>query len=238
MSNILVIGATGDVGRGIVEILLEHGHRVVGAARKAGRLEALANALGHPPRFATVAGSLASDAEAEALREAAQRLIAPLDAVVVSVNAPRQSMGPILDKTTEEVASLVRQDLISHFTAARAFLPALTSGGTYVGIGGGTADFLLPDGVYMSLGQAALRMMYRGIARETSDRPIHLRELIVASVVNGASTRDAADPLWVTDREIGEQVAAIVADPGAFPETIQRISRRDASGKPLLSAGN
>lgn len=238
MSNILVIGATGDVGRGIVEVLLEKGHRVAAAARRAGRLEVLANELGHPEALVIVPGSLASDDEAEELRREVQRRLSPLEGVVVSVNAPRQSMGPILDKTTEELTSLVRQDLISHFTAARAFLPALAEGGTYVGIGGGTADFLMPDGVYMSLGQAGLRMMYRGIAKEQGERPVHLRELILASVVNGASTRDRADPLWVTDREIGEHVAAILADPAAFPETVQRISRRDSSGRPTVSAGN
>jgi hypothetical protein len=78
--------------------------------------------------------------------------------------------------------------------------------------------------------------MYRGLAAELASNPVQVRELIIASIVNGASTRDRADPEWVTDAEIGEQAAAIVENPLAFPDPIWRIARRDGTGRPVFGA--
>jgi NAD(P)-dependent dehydrogenase (short-subunit alcohol dehydrogenase family) len=233
--NVVVIGGSGDVGRGIVRVLLEQGHRVVAAARHAGGLAALSEALGHPVRLRTVTGSLASDDAAAAMLQAVLGVFAEIDAVIVSVNAPRQP-ARLLTHSTDDLAALIRGDLITHYAAARTFISALQPQGVYIGIGGGSCDFILEGGVPQSVAQAGLRMLYRGLAHEFAEKPVELRQLIIASIVNGASTRDRADPQWVTDTEIGEQVAAIVDNPRTFPGPILRIARRDNSGRPVFSA--
>ncbi len=235
MKNIVVIGATGDVGRGIVAALLSAGQQVAGVARNAQRLAALAAKLGASPRFHGIAGSLASDASAATTLRTVQSKLARLDAVVVTVNTPRQP-APLTSYASEQFAALIGGDLVTHFTAARCFVPALAAGGIYVGIGGGSCDFVLHDGVPQSVAQAGLRMLYRGLAHEYRDQEVHIRELIIASVVNGVSTRAFADPSWVTEQEIGAQVTAIIERPTAFPGPILRIARRDASGQPVFSA--
>ena len=218
-----MIGATGQVGAGIVRTLAERGHHVVASGRNA---ETLATLVG--PNIHAVPGSVASDEEAAVLADQ----VGPVSGVIVSVNSARRS-APLLAYDSDELAARIRGDLLVHFTAARTFLPRLPRDGILLGIGGGSADFILEGGVYMSMAQAALRMMYRGLAHE-NETP-HIRQLTVASVVNSPATRADADPAWVTDREIGEQVAAMVERPDAFPGTVWRIARRDESGQPVIS---
>jgi NAD(P)-dependent dehydrogenase (short-subunit alcohol dehydrogenase family) len=231
--RVAVIGASGDVGRGITAALLDRGHQVIAVARNASRLDALRQSCGAPPTLEVLAGSVAADADAAQLAaELCNRCGRP-DAVVVTVNAPRQP-GSLLELRSDAFAALIAQDLVSHFTAARAFVPLLAPGGVLLGIGGGSCDFVLKGGIPQSNAQAALRMLYRGLAEECRGR-IQVRELIIASVVNGASNRRDAHPSWVTDREVGTQVAAMLEQPEQFANPIWRIARRDASGRPVVS---
>jgi NAD(P)-dependent dehydrogenase (short-subunit alcohol dehydrogenase family) len=232
--NVVVLGATGDVGRGIVMALMQAGHAVAAVARNAQRLAALGGELGDPEALVCVTGSLASDAEAGELLRATRAHMPTMDAVVVSVNARRQP-APLLTHSSASFATLINQDLVTHYTAARCFAPALAPGGILLGIGGGSCDFVLHEGVPQSVAQGGLRMLYRGLAHEFRDQAIAVRELIIASVVNGASTRAFADPLWVTELEVGQQVAGILSDPAAHPGPILRIARRGASSKPVYS---
>jgi NAD(P)-dependent dehydrogenase (short-subunit alcohol dehydrogenase family) len=210
MKNIAVIGATGEVGGGIVQALLARGHHVTAIARSHAKLTNLAQSLGNPTNLTLVTGSLESDSTAAALVQS----LPPLDAVAVSVNGPRVT-API-------------------YTAARAFIPILPETGVFLGIGGGSADFILEDGAHLSAAQAGLRMLYRGLALETPN--VHVKELTVASVVNSPATRAVAHELWVTDLEIGEHVARIIENPGDFPNPIWRLTRRDGSGLPGFAA--
>jgi NAD(P)-dependent dehydrogenase (short-subunit alcohol dehydrogenase family) len=233
--SVLVIGATGDVGSGIVKVLLERGHAVIAAARHAGRLAVLRDRLGHFHALQTAAGSLETEEHAGELLARVRQLCSAIDAVIVSVNTPREP-SPLLARTSDSLAALLQGDVIAHFAAARTFIPAISAGGILLGIGGGSCDFILRGGVPQSAAQAALRMLYRGLASELASNPVQVRELIIASIVNGASTRGRADPLWVTDTEIGAQVSAIVENPAAFPEPILRMARRDGTGRPVFSA--
>ena len=234
---VAVIGASGAVGRGITAALLERGHTVIAIARHAGRLDDLRDFVSAAGSLRTVVGSVASDPEAESLSEAlaetCRQLGGPLAAAVVSVNAARKA-APLLSHGSDSYAALIEQDLVSHFTAARAFIPLLPPDGMLLGIGGGSADFVLQGGIPQSNAQAALRMLYRGLAEECRGRT-QVKELIVASVVNGFGNRSDAHPDWVTDREIGMQVAMMLEQPAQFAEPIWRIARRDATGRPVVS---
>ncbi|MDT3671263.1 MAG: SDR family oxidoreductase [Aromatoleum sp.] len=225
MANIVVIGGSGEIGRGIVEVLLRHGHSVVAVGRQPQKLARLAETLGHPPRLRTLAGSVGSDAEAEALRAALVAGHAPVDGVVVSVNAPR-SPAPLLSHGSDTLAAVLGTDMLTHYAAAKALVPLLAPGGSFIGIGGGSADFVLEGGIALSVAQAGLRMLYRGLAHEFRTRQVHVHELIVASVVDSASTRHFADPHWVSDIDIGEQIARMFATPEAYADPIWRIARR------------
>jgi NAD(P)-dependent dehydrogenase (short-subunit alcohol dehydrogenase family) len=236
LKNLIVIGATGDVGQGIVGACVHRGHQVLAIARNADRLEKLVSGIDHAGRLRSLIGSLESDSSATRLLGEVQALLPKLDGVVISVNGRRQP-ATLLSHSSDSLTRVIQGDLIAHYSAARAFLAALVDGGTYIGIGGGSCDFILEGGIPQSVAQAGLRMLYRGLAHELGERPrVHLRELIIASVVNGTSTREFAEPGWVTDREIGEHVVDIIESPAAYPEPIRRIARRDATGRPVVSA--
>lgn len=232
MANLVVIGATGDVGRGIVRALIERGHAVAAAARNLARLSELHREMGVPNGLHIVRGALDDDAAAGRLLDAARAVLPAIDGVAVAINAPRERTD-LLPLDSDRFAGFLASDLVAHFTAARTFIPALSAAGTYVGIGGGSADFILEGGAHMSIAQAALRMMHRALAHEAKGR--HVRQLTVASVVNGATTRAQADPAWVTAEEIGAQVAAMIERPHDFPQPVWRIARRDGSGRPAIS---
>ena len=168
MRRLLVVGATGDVGQGIVAAAREAGWRVVAAARDETKLARLAAAhAGAEVR--TVRGDLASEASAQALWTEAVACFGGLEAVVVSVNAPN-TFGALLDWSPDELRAVLDQNVITHFVAAKTFIPRLPEDGVFIGIGGGTADFIIPKMGHVSMAQAALRMMYRAIGRERRGR--------------------------------------------------------------------
>jgi NAD(P)-dependent dehydrogenase (short-subunit alcohol dehydrogenase family) len=235
MKCYVVVGASGDVGRGIVEVLIRRGHQVVAVARRKERLCALADDLANPAALTVLPGSLESEDTGAHLAAALRQISPVVDGVVIAVNAERR-WAPLLSQTADELMAVLRTDLVSHFVAARALLPQLSEGGTFLSIGGGSADFIPDQGISASVAQAGLRMLCRGLAHELSGRSFGLRELIIASVVNGATTRKVARREWVTDLEIGEQVARMLEQPDQFPDPIWRISRRDESGRPVVSA--
>jgi len=230
--TLLVIGATGDVGQGISRSARNMGWSVVGAARNPTKLRDLADSVAHMSsgRFHPCEGDVSTESGAQDLWQAAIAAAGRVDAVVVSVNAPNRACR-LLDWTAEELANLFQANLLSHFNAAKVMLPLLPDDGMLMGIGGGTADFVIPAMAPLSMAQAALRMMYRGLSREREQGAL-VCELMLASMINGASKRDQAKPEWLTDDEIGRHVCAILANPGNFPDPVIKIAQRSDIGGP------
>jgi NAD(P)-dependent dehydrogenase (short-subunit alcohol dehydrogenase family) len=225
MERLLVIGAGGDVGRGIVEAARSAGHEVVAAGR---RLEGLAF---HAERGASIiAGDLSTEQGALALWEAARAPFGGIDAVIVSVTAPGMAR-PLSEWTATALNALVADNLLTHFNAIKTILPRLPEAGMLIGIGGGTADFVVPGMAHVSMMQAAQRMMYRGFARERKAGAA-LRELMLVSMISGASKRKHAQPDWLLDVEVGQHVCAILADRETFKGPILRLTARGQVGLP------
>ena len=83
----------------------------------------------------------------------------------------------------------------------------------------------------MSMSQAALRMMYRGLAKERVEGA-KLRELMIVSMVAGRSNREEAPEEWITDREVGLHVCAILDEPERFPGPVLQLRSRSQVGQP------
>jgi NAD(P)-dependent dehydrogenase (short-subunit alcohol dehydrogenase family) len=220
LKRLLVVGAGGDIGQGIVRAAADSDWRVVAAGRNSERLDRL-----RETNVAAVSGDLGTEEGAAALWQAACSVWGGLDGVVVTVNAPNQPK-PLLQHSTAELRDLFHSNLLTHFIAAKTFIPLLAPDGVYVGIGGGTADFIIPQLTQVSMAQAALRMMYRGVVRENRDGP-PIRELMIASMVNGPRTREHAAPSWITDLEVGKHVCAILSEPARFPGPILKLQDRE-----------
>ncbi|HXQ25075.1 MAG TPA: hypothetical protein VN822_01590 [Candidatus Acidoferrales bacterium] len=68
--------------------------------------------------------------------------------------------------------------------------------------------------------------------RSAANLPVAVRELLIASMVNGESRRAIAQPEWVTDLDVGEHVRAILERPRDFPDLIQTLRSRQQVGLP------
>lgn len=231
--TLLVVGAAGDVGQGIVAAGLASGRRVIAAGRTPEKLARIA--ARHPgAELVTLVGDIGSEGGAAALWDKAASTAGRIDAVAVSVGSVGKVQA-LMDWSAADLLGSITNNLLVHFVAAKTFLPRLPEDGLFIGIGGGTADFIIPKMAHMSMSQAALRMMYRGLARERRDGA-KLRELMIVSMVNGESTRNTAKPEWVTETDVGQHVCAILDDPERFPEPILQLRSRAQVGKPEASA--
>lgn len=226
MKKLLVIGAAGDVGQGIVAAAMARGWRVAGSGRSRARLDALAAQHGG---MMAIAGDVGSPESAATLMEQARQSLGGLDGVVVSVNAPA-GFRPLFENDEDSLVALFRSNIVSHFHAAKAALAALPAGGALLGLGGGMADWVPPQGAHLSMMQAGLRNFYRGLVKEYPDRIV--RQMQIASMVNGASKREIAQASWLTDLECGTHACAILDNPEAFKGPIVVLKSRDEVGLP------
>lgn len=222
--TLLVVGAGGDVGQGIARAACARGWNVIAAGRDETRLAAALGGMGGE-QLAICPGDLATEDGAKSLWDAAYSLTGGIDAVVISVNAPNR-LALLSDWTEEGLKDLFATNLITHFHAAKVMLPRLPDDGILIGIGGGTADNVIPKMAHLSVIQAGLRMLYQGLASERKTGA-EVRELIIASMVNGASKRDRARPDWVTDDDVGRHVCAVLSEPNRFPGPILQLKTRE-----------
>jgi NAD(P)-dependent dehydrogenase (short-subunit alcohol dehydrogenase family) len=222
--KLLVIGGAGDVGQGIVGAAAARGWQVAAAGRTGATLEAVAARIGG---VIPVVGDVGSPEAAASLMSDARAALGGLDAVIVSVNAPA-SFRPLFENDAESLIALFRSNVISHFNAAKAALNALPADGVLLGMGGGMADWVPPNGTHQSIVQAGLRNFYRGLAKEYRDRTV--RQMQIVSMVNGESKREVAQDSWLTDRECGDHACAIVARPAEFKGPVVVLKSRDQVG--------
>ncbi|GAA3513496.1 hypothetical protein GCM10022234_05300 [Aeromicrobium panaciterrae] len=206
MKRVAVIGATGDVGRGVVREAVSRGWEVVAVSRDASRARDLAS-LG----VRIVTADLTDESAATAL--ATELDAAHLDAVVVATNVP-SSRTFVLNHQSRDLVDSVARTLLSHHVTMRAFLPLMDAGSVFLGVGGGMADFVVKGYAHASVAQAAQRMLYRTVAAEWLTHPVVL-ELLVQSMVAGDSNRESAPATWLTDAQIGARICDILDDPGS-----------------------
>jgi len=211
LRTVLVIGATGDVGRGAVAACLARGWTVTAVARSQEGLEELA-AAHESPRLRIVAASVGDESGARELAESTVR-DAPL-AVVNAISTPWGAVT-VLETDYALAASYWQQYLGSHLAVIKAFVPLLGPESLLLGVGGGMADFVGAGQAVISMSQAAERMLYRTLALEVGTAGPAVRELLIVSKVRGHSNRLAAHPVWLSDTEIGARIADIIEDPFA-----------------------
>ena len=225
MKNILIIGAAGDVGQGLVAQFLGAGYRVLATGRNAQRLEVLRHRFAGEASLEVLTGDVSNETTAAALRDAAIERLGKLDAVIASVAAPHRQRA--LDGiSADEFAELFRDNVLTHFVAAKTFLPVIEPAGLYLALGGGMADLLIPRAGHTGVCQAALRRLYLAFAAEFGAR-VRVRELMIYSVVAGASNRAKARAEWLTDDEIGRYAVAIFEQPERFVEPIVKLQSRE-----------
>lgn len=207
---LIILGATGGVGRGVVRAALERGHPVVAVARHADALDALK--LEHPGAdLATLPGSVASDAEGAALAERLRELRRPIAGIVASVCGSTSS-GRVLDQPAAFLRRKLDEDLLPHLAAARHLLPLLSEAGhgNYLLIGGPGSEHPWAGYGHRSIGAAALRMLARVLHDEARALNVRVQLLAIDVPVCTGANRKHASSRWPSALAIGQQAVALI----------------------------
>jgi NAD(P)-dependent dehydrogenase (short-subunit alcohol dehydrogenase family) len=223
----VILGATGTVGRGIVRRLHASGWNVIAVARDEGKLASLASEVGG---LTVISGSVDGDELAAASAASVSQVTSRIDAVVTAINIPPTTIR-LLDSPTETLVDTFRGNVVTHLCAARAFLPLLSPGGRYVGIGGGMADFTFSGLGPVSMCQAAQRNLFRFLALETEGRDVSVVELMLFSNIVDPADDASASPREIRADEVGEHVRAVIEQPSVFPGPILVLKSRKQVGQ-------
>ncbi len=208
--TVLVAGATGLVGEAIVRALAASPAvgTVAVSSRSDGRLEGLRARLGDALAARTVPFRADAGDGDDALRlvGAVIERCGQIDVAVASLGSGEPDGRCLLEVDAASYAALMQEMLGSHIAFARAVLPRLAPGGSYLGIGGGAAFSPMPGGGVISMAAAAQVMMTRVLAAERARPDVSVRELVVDARVRGPGERQARgsiDP---------DEVAAVVEE--------------------------
>lgn len=207
--TIVVAGGTGDVGVGIVVALTELGAEVVVPVRSIAKVDALRTELRQPDRLTAIEGFPTDEAGVTRLRDALAK-IGPIDATVASLGSWVQH-GTLMDLDVDTLRSAADGLLFSHVLFARAVLPNLRLGSSYIAINGAAAEDPVPGSAVVSVMTSGLAMLVRAIAAEHPT--IHVHTLLLRSVI-ATRTRDRHDPSWVTPEEVGRFAATLLTPTG------------------------
>ena len=192
---VLVLGAGGDVGRGVVQALLDAGRPVLAIDADAGALQALQQRHPGAP-LATLVAAITSDADAARLASRVRaQARSGISGVVVSL-AGRHACARLLDEPAEVLRRTLDDDLMPQLFAARHLLPLLdgnTSSG-YVLIGGPGGDFPWAGYGHCSIAAAALRMMARVLHDEAAGHGVRVQLLALDAPL--PATSNATEPTW------------------------------------------
>jgi meso-butanediol dehydrogenase/(S,S)-butanediol dehydrogenase/diacetyl reductase len=119
---VIVTGASGNIGAGIIRRFAAEGANVVLTGRNKDKLEALAGTL-NPDRTAVVPADVTREADVQALADEAAARFGGID-VLVS-NAGVGYLSPFEDLAIEDWRRVIDANLTSCFLGARACLPYL-----------------------------------------------------------------------------------------------------------------
>lgn len=157
---LVVLGAGGTVGAGVVEAALDSGRTVVAIGMDAAARQAL---LADRPqaRLTAIDAAVGSDADAAVLALRLRALRVRIDAVVASL-AGTHPCGRLMDEPADVLQRTLDQDLLPHLFAARHLLPLLAADSAgYVLVGGPGGRYPWAGYGHCSIAAAALRMMAR-----------------------------------------------------------------------------
>jgi NAD(P)-dependent dehydrogenase (short-subunit alcohol dehydrogenase family) len=230
---LIVLGATGTVGTGVVDAALAAGRPVVAVARRVDRLQALATRHAAAD-LVTVPGSVADDDAAQALAAELARLGRPPAGVVASLaGTPRR--GSLLDQRADVLARALAEDVTSHLAAARQLLPLLANGdrgGSYVLVGGPGSGHPWAGYGHRSVTAAALRMLASVLHDEARRFGVRLQLLSIDTPLCTDCNRRHAGPTWPGALAIGARVLDLIDRRGEVAPVVRCADAMPASRQP------
>lgn len=211
---LLVLGASGTVGRAVVDAAVEAGRAVIAVARGCSGLKALETR--HPGAdLMLLRASVSNERGAAKLVAQLKRLGRPIDGVVVALKGG-SDRGRVLDDGIDALHRRIDEDVAPHVAAARQLLPWLadqSSGLRYVVVGGPGSTTPWAGYGHRSVAAAALRMLVRVLHDESLASGVRVQLLDVAAPACTDLNAAHACPQWPRVRAIGERAVALATAP-------------------------
>ena len=226
---ILVVGATGTIGRAVVGAIATTGRPVVAVAPNPERLETLR--LAHPKAAVTLRpGRILTDSDAARLADELRAADRPLGGVVVAIPAGVTG-GRVLDRPVDDLRRQLDESLLPQLAMARHLVPLLAESGrngTYVMVGGPGSDAPWAGYGQRSIAMAALRMLARVLHDEAQSLGVRVHLLSIDSPVRSEAPAAHECPEWPTVSGVGRRVAQLIAraDVDEATQTIVTCRRR------------
>ncbi len=217
-SALIVLGATGVVGCGVVQAALDHGWPVIAVARDNEALDAL-RARHAGADLATISAPIHTEADAVQLGERLRALGRPFGGVVATI-CGGSKRGRLLDQPADFLRRTLDEDLLPHLAAARHLLPLLAAsdrGGGYVLIGGPGGEHPWAGYGHDSIAAAALRMLARVLHDEARAYPVRVQLLAVDSPLRTPANSKHACSQWPNALAVGQRALALLERSAAAP---------------------
>ncbi len=178
--TVLVTGASSGLGKHFAKIVVKAGGKVVVAARRTDRLEALVQEIGKNATAVTM--DVESEASVTAGFDAAEKAFGPIDSVIA--NAGLNSRGMALDLPIAEFDKIVSVNLRGVFLTAREAAKRMIAAGSkesgrgrIVLVGSLGAHKVLPGLATYCGTKAGVLMMGKAFAREWANQGINVNSI-------------------------------------------------------------
>jgi len=212
MSRVLVTGASGQAGGGVVEAFLAAGWQVAGTTRGTSPEDAAAG-------ITWVSLDLADEASARAGTAQAVERMGGIDAVVCLAGGFR--LTPIDESSWDDFAGMIDLDYRPTVVTVLAALPHLGEGASIVTIGAKAAQAPGPRSSAYAAAKAGVIAFSASLAAELRPRGIRVNCVLPGTIdtpANRESMPNAKTANWVTPRQLGE-LLRYLASPESSPLT-------------------
>jgi NAD(P)-dependent dehydrogenase (short-subunit alcohol dehydrogenase family) len=208
---LVVIGAAGGVGSGVVAAAVGAGYHVIAVSRSEESLDALARSQ---PEGAVTAlhGSVESEEHAAALVRELRNLRRRIGGVVASIRSPLAS-GRLLERPAQVLSDTFDQNVVPHFIAAKHLLPLLAEhhrDALYLVLGCATSDFAWAGYGHVSIGSAARKMLVHVLREESKDLPVRIQLLQIEGQVSTHKNATMACQGWMAADVVGQRVIELL----------------------------
>jgi NADP-dependent 3-hydroxy acid dehydrogenase YdfG len=215
--HILIAGASGAVGEGMVIDLLRKGHQVTAIVRQESRKEALEMALREEnltnAELNFIINSYQTEEEITELRDKV-RALATIDIAIASLGGWYHGQE-LYNVPLQDWETVLTNSLYSHVHFSKAIIPLLQEQGKgmFVMINGGAAEYAVPHSGIISVVAAAQKMMSQVLHRELKNKNIRVYGVGAFDLVR-TKARANSTHLWLGPQEIAQYILDLSAHEG------------------------
>jgi NAD(P)-dependent dehydrogenase (short-subunit alcohol dehydrogenase family) len=179
-----ITGASTGIGRGIAELFVREGARVVLLARRPDVLDRTSVEIGDPHRVATVAGDVGDPGDTRRLVDTAIERFGGLDVLVA--NAGIHRVAPFLETSIEMWDEIFRTNVRGAFLTSQAAAAAMAArgGGSIVVIASTNGFVAEPEMAAYNASKAALVLLARSMAIDLAALGIRVNVVAPGTIVS------------------------------------------------------